>query len=57
MGAAKHRRREHTIGFRHVARLGRPIYHRKRSLTIAEAIARERQQAAAEGRHKAKRPK
>ena len=57
---ARRRRKQHAIGFRHLARIGhgpnnRPIYRRTQLLSVSEAIARERAQAAAEARRKAKK--
>lgn len=50
MSAAKRRRRQHKIGFRHLARIcgksvvgGRPIYKATAQDSVAEAIARERE--------------
>jgi len=55
MGAAKRRRRQFAINFRHIARLGRPIYRRRRLLSVSEAISRERARASAEAKRKAKK--
>lgn len=42
---ARRRRRQWAINHTHLARLGRPIYRRKRLLTVADAIAAERRAA------------
>lgn len=49
VSAASRRRRQHAIGFRHLAKIcgkavvgGRPIYKRKNLGSVAEAIQRER---------------
>ena len=55
MSAASRRRRQHTIGFRHLARLGRPIYRRRKYLSVAEAIIKERAFAARHAKMKSKR--
>lgn len=50
MSAASRRRRQHAIGFRHLALIcgksvngGRPIYRRRALTSVAEAIQRERE--------------
>ena len=43
---ARRRRRQHAIGFTHIARLGRPIYRRRQLLDVGAAIAAERRRAA-----------
>lgn len=60
--AAKRRRRQFKIGHRHLARIcgkhvkgGRPIYKGGTSLSVADAIQRERMQAQAEMRRKQKK--
>lgn len=51
---ARRRRKQAIQGYTHLAKLSpnngcsRPIYHRKRLLTVQEAIAKERRQAAQE---------
>lgn len=63
MSAASRRRRQHANGFSHLARIcgksftgGRPIYRRIGvGMSVQEAIARERAQAMAEQRRKAKK--
>ena len=59
MSAAKRRRRQMSRGYTHLARLcgkhikgGRPIYRRRSTGTVAEAIARERAAAVAEQRRR-----
>ena len=55
MSAASRRRRQHKIGFRHLARLGRPIYRRRAHLSVAEAIMKERAFAVRQAKMKSKR--
>lgn len=65
MGAARtarRRRRQHAIGFRHLALIcgkavqgGRPLYRRRALLSVAEAIQRERAFAAKHAKMKMKR--
>lgn len=57
---ARRRRRQHAIGFRHLALIGhgpnnRPIYHRASLGSVSEAIARERWLASQEAKRKAKK--
>lgn len=54
MSAASRRRRQHKMGFRHLARLGRPIYRRRAHLSISEAIMKERAFAARHAKMKMK---
>ena len=54
MSAASRRRRQHAIGFRHLAGLGRPIYRRRKYLSISEAIMKERALAAKHAKMKMK---
>ena len=54
MSAASRRRRQHAIGFRHLARIGRPIYRRRKYLSISEAIIKERAFAARHAKMKRK---
>lgn len=57
MNANGRRCRQFATGFRHLARLGRPIYKATSSLSTAQLIARERAKAAAEARRKASKKK
>jgi len=54
---AKRRRRQFAMGLTHIAKLGRPIYHRKskesQDRRRAEVIANERR--IAQGKNKSKR--
>lgn len=56
MNANGRRCRQFANGFRHVAKLGRPVYKATSSLSVAAAIAREREVArrmqAAKGKKK-----
>lgn len=56
MNALGRKARRFANGFRHIARLGRPIYKATASNTVADAIARERavakRMAAAKGKKK-----
>lgn len=54
MSAASRRRRQHAIGFRHLARLGRPIYRRRMLLSVSDAIAAEKRRAARQAQIKRK---
>lgn len=54
MSAASRRRSQWANGFKHLARLGRPIYRRRKAVSTGEAIQRERARAAAEQARKKK---
>jgi hypothetical protein len=63
-GAAKRRRRQFKMGFRHLAKIcggsvkgGRPIYPPQRSRSVADAIARNRMIAAREAQARTKKKK
>lgn len=43
---AKRRRRQMRLGYRHLAKLGRPIYPPQKTRSVSDAIARERAAAA-----------
>jgi hypothetical protein len=62
--AAKRRRKQAANGFKHLASIcgkaikgGRPRYPSAMGLSVAQAIARERQQAAREAARKGKKKK
>lgn len=42
---AKRRRRQMRNGYRHLAKLGRPIYPPQKTRSVSDAIARERAKA------------
>lgn len=52
---AARRRRQAVNGYKHIARLGRPIYKATASTSVAQAIERERRLAAAEARRRTKK--
>ena len=59
---ARRRRRQHRIGFTHIAKIcggsiagGRPIYRHRQLLNVSDAIAAERRRAAQEQARKAKK--
>lgn len=54
MSVARRIRRHHAIGFRHVARLGRPIYRRRKLLDVSAAIVAEKRKAARQAQIKRK---
>lgn len=64
MSALGRRQRQWAHGHRHLAKIcgkavkgGRPIYRRRRLISVAEAIANERAKAAAEAARRARKAK
>lgn len=55
MNANGRRCRQFKNGFKHLARLGRPIYHSASGLTVAQSIQRERAHAARQAAMKGKK--